>query len=201
MKVVCVSNKFCKMQKTAHVEIILFESLISICLYLSSIDPPLGIWMDVAYFYTVSFILSALKMQAWLQIKQNHTSQWTWVWVNSGSWWWTGKPGVLQSMGSQRVRYDLATKLNWTDNICMWFNLTQRQMDQHGSLIASLLLDCTFGKQHRTVWCFFFFFFPSRCFWVFLSQSILWSDCVPPKLTYWKPDAQDDGVRHHNELS
>ena len=27
--------------------------------------------------------------------------QWTWVWVNSGSWWWTGKPGVLQSMGSQ----------------------------------------------------------------------------------------------------
>ena len=30
-------------------------------------------------------------------------TQWTWVWVNSGSWWWTGRPGVLQSMGSQRV--------------------------------------------------------------------------------------------------
>ena len=39
---------------------------------------------------------------------------WTWVWVSSGSWWWTGKPGVLQSMGSQRVRYDWATELNWT---------------------------------------------------------------------------------------
>ena len=33
-------------------------------------------------------------------------TQWTWVWVNSGSLWWTGKPGVLQSMGSQRVRQD-----------------------------------------------------------------------------------------------
>ena len=38
-------------------------------------------------------------------------TQWTWVWVNSGSWWWTGKPGVLQSMGSQRVRHDWATEL------------------------------------------------------------------------------------------
>ena len=39
-------------------------------------------------------------------------TQWTWVWVNSGSWWWTGRPGVLQSMGSQRVRHDWATELN-----------------------------------------------------------------------------------------
>ena len=45
-------------------------------------------------------------------------TQWTWVWVNSGSWWWTGKPGVLQSMGSQRVRHDWATELNWTYGIC-----------------------------------------------------------------------------------
>ena len=36
-------------------------------------------------------------------------TQWTWVWVNSRSWWWTGKPGVLQSMGSQRVGHDWAT--------------------------------------------------------------------------------------------
>ena len=36
---------------------------------------------------------------------------WTWVWVRSRSWWWTGKPGVLQSMGSQRVRHDWATEL------------------------------------------------------------------------------------------
>ena len=40
------------------------------------------------------------------------TTQWTWVWVNSGSWSWTGRPGVLQSMGSQRVRHDWVTELN-----------------------------------------------------------------------------------------
>ena len=40
---------------------------------------------------------------------------WTWVWVNSGSWWWTGRPGVLRFMGSQRVGHDWATELNWTD--------------------------------------------------------------------------------------
>ena len=39
----------------------------------------------------------------------------TWVWVNSGNWCWTGKPGVLQFMGSQRVVHDWATELNWTD--------------------------------------------------------------------------------------
>ena len=40
-------------------------------------------------------------------------TQWTWVWINSRSWWWTGKPGMLQSMGSQRVRHNWATELNW----------------------------------------------------------------------------------------
>ena len=38
-------------------------------------------------------------------------TQWTWVWASAGSWWWTGKPGVLQSMGSQRVRHDWVTEL------------------------------------------------------------------------------------------
>ena len=41
------------------------------------------------------------------------TSLTQWVWVNSGSWWWTGRPDVLQSLGSQRVRHDWATELNW----------------------------------------------------------------------------------------
>ena len=40
-------------------------------------------------------------------------TQWTWVWVNSGSWWWTGRPGVLRFMGLQRVGHDWATELNW----------------------------------------------------------------------------------------
>ena len=46
-------------------------------------------------------------------------TQWTWVWASSRSWWWTGRPGVLQSMGSQRVRYDWVAELNWTEeSIC-----------------------------------------------------------------------------------
>ena len=40
-------------------------------------------------------------------------TQWAWVWVNSGSWWWTGRPGVLWFMGSQRVRHNWVTELNW----------------------------------------------------------------------------------------
>ena len=37
----------------------------------------------------------------------------TWIWVSSGSWWWTGKPGMLQSMGLQKVGHDWVTELNW----------------------------------------------------------------------------------------
>ena len=44
---------------------------------------------------------------------------WTWVWVNSRSWWWTGKPGVLRFMGSLRVRHDWATELNWTEMVSL----------------------------------------------------------------------------------
>ena len=42
-------------------------------------------------------------------------TQWTWVWVNSGSWWWTRRPGVLRFMGSQRVGHDWATELIWAE--------------------------------------------------------------------------------------
>ena len=41
-------------------------------------------------------------------------TQWTWVWVNSGSWWWTGRSGVLRFMGWQRVGYEWVTELNWS---------------------------------------------------------------------------------------
>ena len=44
-------------------------------------------------------------------------TQCTWVWVNSGSWWWTGRPDVLRFMGSQRVGHDWATELNWTEQL------------------------------------------------------------------------------------
>ena len=40
---------------------------------------------------------------------------WTWVWVDSGNWWWIGRPGVLGLMGLQRVRHDWTMELNWTE--------------------------------------------------------------------------------------
>ena len=80
---------------------------------------------------------------------------WTWVWVNSGSWWWTGRPGVLQFMGSKRVRHDWVTELNWTGTVykidkqqrTYWiaqgtiFNLGQedhleKEMATHSSILA-----------------------------------------------------------------
>ena len=44
-------------------------------------------------------------------------TQWTWVWVNFWNWWWTGRSGMLRSMGSQRVRHNCATELNWTEGM------------------------------------------------------------------------------------
>ena len=45
-------------------------------------------------------------------------TQWAWVWVRSGSWWWTGRPGVLGFMGSRRVRH------NWVTELSQWCYLT-----------------------------------------------------------------------------
>ena len=51
------------------------------------------------------------RMRCWMA----SPTWWTWVWASCRSWWWTGKPGALQSMESQRVVHDWATELNWTD--------------------------------------------------------------------------------------
>ena len=56
-------------------------------------------------------------------------TQWTWVWVSSGSWWWTGRPGGLQSMVSQRVRHNWAAELQ---GLKSWFHLIE---DKKWSLI------------------------------------------------------------------
>ena len=62
-------------------------------------------------------------------------TQWVWIWAGSGSWWWTGKPGMLQSMGSQRVGHDWAIELNWS------LSRFPDDMDTH--------------LLHRGVWHFF----------------------------------------------
>ena len=52
-------------------------------------------------------------------------TRWTWVWVNSGSWWWTGRPGVLWFMGSQRVGHDWATELNWAEHFLKSYYISE----------------------------------------------------------------------------
>ena len=47
-------------------------------------------------------------------------TQWTWVWASYGSWWWTGKPGVLQSVGPQRAGHNWVTELNRTKFLMSW---------------------------------------------------------------------------------
>ena len=59
-------------------------------------------------------------------------TRWTWVWVNAGSWWWTGRPGVLRFMGSQRVGHNWATELNWTELFCyLIYDLSWRKFCVH----------------------------------------------------------------------
>ena len=61
-------------------------------------------------------------------------TQWTWVWVNSRSWWWTGRPGVLWFMGSQRVGHDWVTELNCT---CILHEGTEGFRDESNMALAS----------------------------------------------------------------
>ena len=58
-------------------------------------------------------------------------TRWTWVWISSRSWWWTGKPGVLQSMWSLRVRHD------WTTSLSLFhFHALEKEMATHYSVLA-----------------------------------------------------------------
>ena len=63
-------------------------------------------------------------------------TQWTWVWIDSGSWWWTGRPGMLRFMGSQRVGHYCVTELNWTESVlCQFYYRTQGL--QHTTLLTT----------------------------------------------------------------
>ena len=69
-------------------------------------------------------------------------TQWPWVWVNSGSWWWTGRPGVLQSVGWQRLGHDWATELNWTVPLLYLDQLNQSfSVEPSTYILIELLLE------------------------------------------------------------
>ena len=90
--------------------------------------------------------------------------QWTWVWVNSGSWWWTGRPGVLQSMGLQRVGHDWVTELNW------------EVTEEDPEMLRWLSLHLTF-----------FFLFPQLIYWnYFLHWRKDWRWWQPAAGRWWE---------------
>ena len=113
-------------------------------------------------------------------------TQWTWVWASSRSWWWTGKPGVLRTMGLQRVRHDWETELNWTDlNVILCFNdfdifdvvshaLGQyyRSSYSHNNFLKSNVMYVTRCKLHAM-----FYWLTISCF----PKSPLFNYPVPPR--------------------
>ena len=96
-------------------------------------------------------------------------TQRTWVWVNSGSWCWTGRPGVLRFMGSQRVGHDWATELNWTDGK---FNIFLRTI----KLFCKMSI--TFYLPTRNVWGFLYLYILDRmcycCFIIAFLVGVMW---------------------------
>ena len=84
-------------------------------------------------------------------------TRWMWVWVNSRSWWWTGRPGMLRFMGSQRVRHDWVTELNWKEinleysleGLMLKFQFFGHLMQRADSLKKTLMLGNTEGKRRR----------------------------------------------------
>ena len=99
-------------------------------------------------------------------------TQWTWVWVSSGSWWWIGRPGVLQSMGSQRVGHDWATELKamtiWLEPVsvinqmhihaCALNGLGDTTRSQYALLYVSVRVfhSSGFYLLHFSAWCLLF---------------------------------------------
>ena len=92
---------------------------------------PLLHWFSMAFSWSVRDLdISVSEARGWHVEITEHISWWvsdaelvasltwwTWVWASSRSWWWTGRPGVLRSTGSRRVRHDWAKELNWTDEL------------------------------------------------------------------------------------
>ena len=73
-------------------------------------------------------------------------TQWTWVWVNSRRWWWTGRPGELQFMRSQRIRHNWAIELNWTE-----LKLCGSQLQEATNFVTNETSNVSIGFNHSLI--------------------------------------------------
>ena len=129
-------NLFQQHKRRLHMDITRWSILKSDWLY--SLQP------KIEKLYTVS----KNKTGSWLWLRS--WTQQTWVWVNSGSWCWTGRPVVLRFMGSQRVRHDWVTKLIWNERLLLFiliiFNQSEYQYSKWESLkIIHKRSDCSWS--------------------------------------------------------
>ena len=77
---------------------------------------------------------------------------WMWVWMNSGRWWWTGRPGVLWFMGSQRVGHDWVTELNWTEDWVWERNVRCTEILSKDKQWKALFLNCFIDEEISAQW-------------------------------------------------
>ena len=120
----------------------------------------------------------------WMRWLDVSPTQWTWVWLNSGSWWWTGRPGVLQSTGSQRIGHEWATELNWLTvhgvlkaNVPLVSNFLEEISSLPHSIVFLYFLHWPLRKAFLSVLLFFItlhsggYIFPFLlCFWLLFSS-------------------------------
>ena len=93
------------------------RNYLSVKSWLSSVQSLSRVWLLVTPWietYQAPPPMGFSRQEYWSRVPL-HSPQCRWVWVNSGSWWWTGKPSLLQSLGLQRVGHNWATELNCTD--------------------------------------------------------------------------------------
>ena len=113
------------------------------------------------------------------------STQWTWIWVNSGNWWWTGRPGVLQSMGSQRVWHDWVTELNWTELI-VWSKM-------RAGPVMFLFQDSRTDSEKQVGWWSMKFQtcdqWLTREMWLSAGEGCVNTCCPSPRL-FWSGNSQ-----------
>ena len=92
-------------------------------------------------------------------------TRWTWVWVNYGRWWWTGRPGVLHSMGLQRFGHDWLTEPNWmTWPMCLFFCW-------YNTILTMVILNIKYFNYFIYLHLFLGMLAPHCCAWVFCSVA------------------------------
>ena len=126
-------------------------------------------------------------------------TQWTWVWINSGSWWWTGRPSMLQSMGSQGAKHDWATELNWRPGVSILFILhtTYSYIIPHLINYDNFILSM---KSGRLIPSILYFFSIVMIMWGILSFHIsLRISLLLSKVTCW--NFTWDCIKYTNQVS